>query len=236
MSLRFASGLLRRVAKMPCVWHLRCHEWDNDGDFILSLDFDKHIVNLPEQADIIDALLEMPEPLPEPLPVPRTPSPPSSPEEGSEDNEFGNLASLLVPRPQSPLDAVKAPKRQRHTLLTDALIFKYVDVHGPKWRALARSLGGREAGYSDDAVRNRYIRIAAALGIPYVSPNPHGGGRNRPAKPFTRWTSKEDDEVRRSVQSVGTSWNSVKREFGTARTVQAIRNRANRLGLTKAAF
>lgn len=219
---------------MPCIWHLRCHQWDNEGDFVLSLDFQKHMHSLPQQSDVIDMLLEMPDPLPPPPPPPRTPSPPPAKPaapEGSEDNAFGDLAALLVPRPESPADTAKRPGRMQHTLLTDALIYKYVEVHGPRWRALARSLGGRAAGYSDDVVRNRYIRIMDALGLPYVSPTPHNPGRSKPAKQCSRWTEEEDEAVRAHVHGLGTPWATLQRDSLPGRTPQAIRNRANRLGL-----
>ena len=222
------------AAPMPCVWHLRVHQWDGEDDFVLSLDFQKHMDNLPEQADIIDMLLEMPAPLPLPPPPPTAPSPPAKPEasEGGEDGAFGDLAALLAHRPDSPVDALKAPVRVRHNLLTDALIYKYVAVNGPKWRALARSLGGRAAGYSDDVVRNRYIRILDALGTPYVSQTPHNAGRDRPSKRSSRWTPEEDGRVRAYVQGSGASWTDLQRESLPDRTAHAVRNRATRLGLT----
>lgn len=200
---------------MPCVWHLRVHQWDGEGDFALSLDFQRHLDGLPEQADVIDMLLEMPKPLPTPPPPPpRTPSPPAKPV-----------------APESPADTVKRPGRMRHTLLTDALIFKFVEVRGPRWRALARSLGGRAAGYSDDVVRNRYIRVMDALGLPYVSPTPHNPGREKPAKQCSRWTEEEDAAVRAQVHGLGTPWATLQRDSLPGRTPQAVRNRANRLGL-----
>lgn len=215
---------------MVCVWHLRAHQYEGSSELVLSLDMLKHMANLPPQEDVLDAFLEQPRPLPEP-PAP-SPPPPRSPmaPEGTADNAFGDLAALLVPRPESPDDCVKMPLRKHHTLLTDALIFQFVKVHGPRWRALARSLGGRAAGYSDDVVRNRYVRIMEALGKPYVSPTPHPNAR-RPTHPCSRWTVEEDAAVRRRVNGKGTPWAEVQRDLDIPRTAQAIRNRAHRLGI-----
>jgi hypothetical protein len=118
-----------------------------------------------------------------------------------------------------------------HNLLTDALIYKYVDVHGPKWRALARSLGGRECGYSDDVVRNRYIRISEALGQPYQTTRVRTKTPKKPDHIFERWTETEDKMIEVAINMHGTKWALIEPIFKGKRTQQAIRNRANRLGL-----
>lgn len=219
------------------MWHLRVHQSDENSELVFSLDMLKHMTSLPPQEDILDALLEQPQPLPElplPQPLPELPLPtlplPTPPPEGTADNAFGDLAALLVPRPESPDNVAKTPLRKHHTLLTDALIFKYIEVHGPRWRALSRSLGGRAAGYSDDVVRNRYIRIVEALGTPYIPAHPRLNAR-KPAHPSSRWTAEEDAAIRRRVNGRGTQWAEVHRDIALPRTAQAIRNRAHRLGI-----
>jgi hypothetical protein len=124
------------------------------GELVLSLDLEKHMQSLPTQRDVLE-LLEMPLPLP----------PAASLQADKNDNNLDYLAGLMVERPTTPnLHASARPVPcARHTLLTDALIFKYVDVYGPRWGALAHSLGGRDLGYSVDVVRDRYFRIVGQL-------------------------------------------------------------------------
>jgi hypothetical protein len=117
-------------------------------------------------------------------------------------------------------------------LLTDALIFKYVEVNGPRWRDLSRSLGGRAFGYGDDVVRNRYVRICEALGVPYQSAHPRSKTTIRkPDRPCERWTDKEDLMIHDGIKELGFKWELIAKQFGGRRTIQAVRNRANRLGL-----
>lgn len=209
---------------MVCIWHLRAHRYDDEGELVLSLDMEKHMHELPEQQDIIDELLLQPEPLP--------PPPPKSPE-GSAENAFGNRVQTYGPvaRPRTPV--AKVALRMHHTFITDCLIFKYVDVHGPRWRSLARSLGGRATGYSDDVVRNRYIRIMAARGTPYEPQLKRRGPARKPITPAKSWTAEEDSVIQSELNRVGSRWTLVQQPFGDSRTLQAVRNRANRLGLVQ---
>jgi len=124
------------------------------------------------------------------------------------------------------------PKRARvaHIALTDAIIIKFVDVHGPRWRDLSRSLGGREAGYSDDVVRNRYIRMLEAAGTPY---EPRSVSRKTPAKPdhpVVAWSELDDELIIKGIDMYGPRWYMVASLFDGKRTTQAVRNRANRIG------
>ena len=200
-----------------------------DGSHVLSIDFLRHHdEGLVVQADILDELLQQPEPLPmppPPTPPPRTPSPQVVFQEpGSSSNAFG-----VSTRAYSP---VKTPiKRMQHNLLTDALIYKYVDVHGPKWRELSSSLGGRGCGYSDDVVRNRYIRICEALGQPYQTTRVRTKTPKKPDQEVERWSELEDNMIKVAISMHGTKWSSIYPIFKGKRTQQAIRNRANRLGL-----
>ena len=124
-------------------------------------------------------------------------------------------------------------KRARivHAALTDAVILKFVDVHGPKWRGLSRSLGGREAGYSDDVVRNRYIRIMHSLGTPYEPRLVQRKSRAKPKHPVVAWSDIDDQMIMKGIELYGSKWILVADLFKGARTTQAVRNRANRLGV-----
>lgn len=215
---------------MPCIWHLRVHQWDGDEP-VLSLDMPRHVEELPrlaerlpQQRDAFDELLLQPEPEP-----PRAATPCGA--EGDANNAFGNSVQAFGPsgRPRTP--EAKLALRLQHSVLTDCLIFKYVDVHGPRWRALSRSLGGRAAGYSDDAVRNRYIRIMAANGTPYQPPLARNATPRKPPAPFKVWTPSEDAAIATQLALVGTRWDQVAQVLGGSRTTQAVRNRASRLGL-----
>ena len=163
-------------------------------------------------------------PVTEPATPPPTPAPPPSP--------------LMIPckliGPGSSSQPSKVPSRrsrQKHTLITDAVIVKWVDVHGPTWRQLAESLGGRTVGWSDDTVRNRYIRILEALGGTYKRRIYYC---NSPRKPTSKvgWADSDDAFLTLCVANHGTRWAAIYGEFqrtGRNRTQQAIRNRANRL-------
>ena len=223
---------------MAGLLHLRAHEHP-EGYVVTSLDLFQHMANLPEQADIIDELLQdvitddegfemlmrhwPSPPLRKPALAVSVPSTSPEPVEGSPTNAFGNGVKSITPD-------FEGCKRMRHTLLTDTLIVKYVEVHGPRWRDLAKSLGGREKGFSDDVVRNRYIRIMERTDTPYKSNRTRATPR-KPDSPVGRWSSADDDLIRQGMVNYGTCWSQISKAFGGARTVQAVRNRANRAGL-----
>ena len=208
-----------------------------DGTKVLSFDIQRHHdeYGLVPQKDIIDELLEDVKPLPLAIAEPMPPTEPPAGEECLEEEEdvpecapspetaFGDKIGCLVPRAQA---------RMRHNIITDALIIKYVEVHGPKWRSLARSLGGRLAGYSDDVVRNRYIRLMSAAGRPYKTTRVRTKTPRKPETQIERWTPEDDALIAKGIEKYeGTRWNKIALLFGGLRTQQAIRNRANRIGL-----
>jgi hypothetical protein len=213
--------------------YLRVHEFE-DATRLASLDFERHMQCLPEQQDPLE-LLEVPQP--DPPPPPPSPAPPEAPEpyEPPEPPEPPESEELPTQQAVPVVVGLALPARclrRHHTLLTDALIFKYVDVHGPKWRELSRSLGGRAFGYGDDVVRNRYIRICEALGVPYQSAHPRSKKTTRkPDRPCERWTEEEDLLIHDGIQEMGLRWDLIAKQFGGRRTTQAVRNRANRLGM-----
>lgn len=201
--------------------YLRVHEFE-DATRLVALDFERHMQCLPEQQDPLE-LLEVPQP--DPTAPPPSPVPPEPPEPAELPIQEAAPVAVGLALPARCL-------RRHHTLLTDALIFKYVEVHGPKWRELSRSLGGRAFGYGDDVVRNRYIRICDALGVPYQSAHPRSKKPTRkPERPCERWTDDEDLLIHDGIKELGFKWDLIAKQFGGRRTVQAVRNRANRLGL-----
>lgn len=178
--------------------HLRLHEQMETGEFsTFSLDFERHLDDLPrEQFDAFELLQT---PTPDPLQVP--------------------VHVRLI--------------QSNHTLVTDALIFKYVRMNGPKWRDLARLLGGRDFGYVDDIVRNRYIRICDSMGTPYkpprLRPKQVSYYKRKTTRPFERWTDTEDALVVSEVKALGFQWKQIATRFGGRRSPHSIRNRAARL-------
>jgi hypothetical protein len=198
------------------------------GATVLPIDIQRHHDSdgVFGQFDIIDELLKDVEPLPLVFATPKPESPPTLPKpaENEDTGEDSRQAARVIVH----------QKRLRHTLLTDAIIIKYVDVHGPKWRELARSLGGRQAGFNDDIVRNRYIRVMKAIGTPYVPQRVRTETPRKPARPVERWTAKDDAHIRDGVRLFGPKWADVACHVGSSRTAQATRNRAHRIGLTLA--
>jgi len=183
-----------------------------DGSTVMSIDLlrhhDEHGI-LP-QCDILDELLADVEPLPVAEPVTLPPA-------------VSARASNVT---------LQQCARIRHDMLTDALMIKFVEVHGPKWRALARSLGGRKKGYSDDVVRNRYIRIMESSGTPYETQRVRTKIPSKPTTRYGRWTSADDELIAKGMQDHGRSrWGEIAKLFEGTRTQQAIRNRAQRIGL-----
>ena len=93
----------------------------------------------------------------------------TSPEkEGAPSSRSASTASIDTESSSSASVESRSPPiyttRQRrcltiYTCLTDLIILKCVDMFGPRWRFIARHLGGPSHGWTDDMVRNRFIRI-----------------------------------------------------------------------------
>lgn len=192
-----------------------------DGAIVWSIDIQRHHDNGgEEQYDVFDELLKDVEPIPQVCTTPLLQHTPATGlSESVSELEDGERASLVIVQ----------RKRVCHNLLTDAIIIKYVDVHGPKWRELSRTLGGTTAGYSDDVVRNRYIRIMKALGTPYMSSYAQTFAPRKPEHKLTRWKPESDALILEGIRMFGTKWDSVARHVGGHRTRHAVRNRANRI-------
>ena len=260
------------------MWFI-AHTGTPGSEHVVSIDFDKCLVTLPETDTLLEPefeLLQMPTkmdyvmttvmskaieaPLKEIMWLPvlafpalsqepvevAPPAPPLSPV-----REVVETRALPAP-PPSPISCrsvsptepevrLRTPtpaKRRQHNLLTDGIICKWVDVHGPTWRDLARSMGGRAGGWSDDVVRNRYIRIVEELkGVPYERKK-RTTQFKRPERAVEVWTEDEDRLLIGIIRDVmgyrergGVPWKSIAKRFGGLRTQQAIRNRASRLGI-----
>ena len=127
--------------------------------------------------------------------------------------------------------------RREHTPETDARMLELHARLGDKWREITRQLGGAMAGYSDDLVRNRVLRVLnrQKASAPRVS--------TRVVAPFPTapWTECEDNVLlsmpqtrsRASQYGFHISWvvavAKLKTVCGTERTTHAARNRFYRL-------
>ena len=108
---------------------------------------------------------------------------------------------------------------------TDKRMLDWVDVNGQNWRALARAMGGRRQGYSDDAVRNRYMRIKGIKSTKgrYVRGTPTRG---------PKWSETEDALITELYDAEKHNrWKMIAGRLGNDRTPAAVRLRAQRLGL-----
>lgn len=126
--------------------------------------------------------------------------------------------------------------RLLHDAMSDHILSKLVLVHGQRWRIISEELGGRLAGWSDDVCRNRYLRISGA-------PEQARAARQARAPKEPRqvrgaWTAREDAAILSAINSLRTAdsipWRTIVDALGIKRTPHAIRNRANRMGWTRA--
>lgn len=121
----------------------------------------------------------------------------------------------------------------------DAQILAYVNSLGWNWRMIARVMGGRHEGFSDDSIRNRFLRLTGLKTT---------GGRYDRATPKrgVKWEQHEDaiilhafeearvyaeahGDVESNHKTNGVSFKGLVHRF-TDRTAAAIRLRAQRLG------
>jgi hypothetical protein len=218
------------------------HSNPSSDEYVVSIDFDKALATLPEQDFSIAPefhYLLMPRPCDlltnyqRPPPVAPPPSPVLKPTASSENS---HCVSRHYPTRCSSPDAkrISGDSRKLHNSDTDKRILDLVDEHGPKWRSISRQLGGRENGWSDDVVRNRYIRICAQLGVQARSNEMLRKSSYVPRAPSIRWTSEEDESIREQVLKYEQSgrrpaWVSIARKLGSARTAHSTRNRAARI-------
>jgi len=138
------------------------------------------------------------------------------------------LPGELGPEPKrSRFDRLQA--KQGWTQQEDATILSMVHAMGTKWSAIATRLMGR----TDDAVRNRYIRLEKKkTGL--VAPAASSVGLSEPvvSKSHDMWTASEDESILQGVIIHGCKWQTIGGSM-RGRTVNAVRNRYLRLASQK---
>ena len=210
----------------------------------VSEEIDKSAIHLQittdELLDMTSPSLSMPPPPPSPLLL----SSPVSPNSCRSVSPMG-----MPPRADTPTPGkVKRIRngitkgrgsRKVHTALTDEIMLLFVQEHGTKWRELARAMGGRRKGWSDDVCRNRWLRMMEEQeGSSFVRPK-RGADFKKPAQPSRSWTDEEDAQLAVVMTDIMREpdgkryypWKDIAIHFGSHRTPHAIRNRASRLGL-----
>ena len=134
----------------------------------------------------------------------------------------------LLKRPRSD-----QPCKQGWTKKEDEIILRTVREVGTKWSRIARELPGR----SDDAVRNRYIRIqrkpttATTTTAEMETMEGDEGGAPKDVVTSKRgdmWTASEDEAVLRGVNEHGLKWQVISESL-QGRSINAVRNRYLRL-------
>lgn len=215
---------------MASVLHMRVHQLPN-SQRVMSIDLEKHASSVLESDVCADAsfdLLQMPEPLSdEQLSAPSTLPPPPG-----DVRCVTPMLTSCVARPQSPRPGKLArAKRRKHNADTDRQLLDFVEIHGHRWRAISRRMGGIAAGWSDDVVRNRFLRLMHHKGTPYKTQRARLETAAKAQKPVLAWTEEEDKLIEHAVQVHGTAWQQVATYFQGLRTTQAVRNRASRAGL-----
>lgn len=158
------------------------------------------------------------------------------------DNAASEATAATPPPPPPPSPTLPRARRRRivHTSASDEELERLALRFNHRWRAMARHMGGRARGWTDDICRNRYLRICVQHGRSYLprrktaSRGPyetsasapsqaHGGVRNG-------WVAEEDAQLVRGVSLHGTRWKQIVRCL-PGRSVNSCRNRATRLGL-----
>lgn len=116
-------------------------------------------------------------------------------------------------------------RRFEYTNDFDDRMLQLVNTHGKRWRFIATQLGNV---ISDDAIRNRYMRLSGIAPTPSV-------GRLEPTPAPRRyrryWTDEEDEQLACAVQKYGMKWDLIHTLEFPGKTPHALRNRAERMGL-----
>ena len=140
------------------------------------------------------------------------------------------LASQCAPKDTGLLKRPRPepPPKQGWTKREDETILRTVREIGTKWSRIARELPGR----SDDAVRNRYIRIQRKPGNTTADTEKMEGGEPRvetvTSKRGDMWTASEDEAVLKGVNEHGLKWQVISSMLA-GRSINAVRNRYLRL-------
>ena len=114
----------------------------------------------------------------------------------------------------------------------DNCILRFVSTHGQKWSLLASELPGR----TDDAVRNRFLRLfkkvkgSGVKGAKGVNGTPEVTIRGAAVDDCTAiktgemWTSEEDRRIKEGVATFGLKWQLIAERL-PGRSANAVRNR-----------
>ena len=129
--------------------------------------------------------------------------------------------SPATPKPQPLRNAVPALVRSRKdwSEWEDRMIHEAVEELGLRWRAIASRLPGR----SDDAVRNRWLRLRS------TTPPPPRAKKAPSERARCGWTAQEDAIIGAAVGQIGSRWARIAVLLPNKRTEHAIRNRWHRL-------
>jgi len=134
-------------------------------------------------------------------------------------------AEARASKPQPLKNAAPALVRSRKdwSEWEDNMIHQAVEELGLRWRAIASRLPGR----SDDAVRNRWLRLGGeGVSKPPSAPR----ARKEPGeKQRQGWSAQEDAIISAAVGEIGNRWNRIAALLPNKRTEHAIRNRWHRL-------
>ena len=115
--------------------------------------------------------------------------------------------------------APSARSRSYWSEAEDKTIIDCVNSMGQRWRVIAAKLPGR----SDDAVRNRWLRLGSS------EPPPPRVRRPPSERQRHVWSEEEDRIIADAVARMGNKWSHIKDLLGCQRTEHAIRNRWHRL-------
>ena len=132
----------------------------------------------------------------------------------------------VAPLTKARAEAGVAPK-QGWTRQEDETILRTVQTTGMKWSAIAAVLPGR----TDDAVRNRYLRLQRKKGGLAIGAHVDGGMTVQitdQAKRGDMWTSEEDTQIMAAVATHGLKWQEIAHGL-PGRSANAVRNRYLRL-------
>ena len=175
----------------------------------------------------------------------------------AEATREASRASVTATSVEMPACTGKRRRRNGWGSEEDGKIIAGYNRYGPRWRAISAGLPGR----SDDAVRNRWLRIckvmcpqqpraavstAAEPKSDDEEPPPSSAASTASAsgsalqepekqkqKPASRqgWNVQEDSIIVQGVHAHGHRWHKIAEMLPTPRTEHAIRNRWHRLGM-----
>ena len=148
----------------------------------------------------------------------------------------GGMAGGVVPMSAAPMGSSRRPVKHDGNLMKqgwtpeeDATIVRMVQLTGQKWSFIACALPGR----TDDAVRNRYLRLqkkkttAGQIGnLASNSPTVTSAdlAECQATKKGDMWTAEEDSKIMEGVSLHGFKWQMIAAAL-PGRSANAVRNR-----------